>query len=158
MAPMRAAEAEFVFPVIGFTVDRDIRGFSNLAKLTASGPRTLKGQRHVGMELVGADLRRWSVKAVQRTGRAQSFIPWLFSSLLFAVPQSRIEFDLAPLEPITFAEAQSRACAWMEADPGSWSEFNERDEEFEGYLADVKAAKTVAELYDRLGLDTFEGE
>ena len=88
---MKTGEANFHFPVLGFTLDLNIWGFQDLDRLTRCGPRTLKEDTQIGMEFVDADGRRWGVRSVRRTGRAGS----LFSLLLpFGPPQSRIEHDL----------------------------------------------------------------
>jgi hypothetical protein len=39
---MKTAEAQFHFPVLGFTPDREIWGFQDLNALISCGPRTLK--------------------------------------------------------------------------------------------------------------------
>jgi hypothetical protein len=97
---MKTAEANFHFPVLGFTPDKEIWGFPDLNRLTRCGPRTLKSGLQTGMELIDADGRRWIVRDVRRTGRPGSLLPWLVSIAFTGCPQSRIEHQLDPLEPV----------------------------------------------------------
>lgn len=128
---MQTAEAGFQFPVLGFTSDGEIWGFRDLDRLTKCGPRTLKEGAQIGMELVDADLRRWRVLAVRRTGRAGSFLSLL---LPFGPPQSRIEQELQPMEAISIEDARGRACRAMEAHTMNYLEGDDREVEFEAAL------------------------
>lgn len=150
---MKTNEADFDFPVLGFPPDRYIRGFRDLDRLTRCGPRTLRESSAVGMELVDASCRRWKVRAVRRTGRAGSLL-----SLLppFGPPQSRIEHDLEPMGEISIDDVRRQVCAALEVHSEIYFEGGERETDFEPLLAAVRAAGTVAELYDLLQPDTFE--
>lgn len=150
---MKSEEAGFRFPVLGFTGDLEIWGFQDLDRLTRCGPRTLKEDIQVGMELVDADLRRWRVLAVRRTGRAGSFLSLL---LPFGPPQSRIEHDLQPMEAISIEEARRLTCRAMEAHAENYFEGDDRKTEFEPLLAKVKRARSIAGIYEILQPDTFE--
>jgi len=108
---MKTAEAGFRFPVLGFTPDLEIWGFQDLDRLTKCGPRTLRNNMQAGMELIDADGRRWIVRSVRKSGRTGS----LLSLLLTAVPQSRIEHELEPLQAVTLDDVRRRASAAMEA-------------------------------------------
>lgn len=150
---MKTGEANFSFPVLGFTSDLHIWGFRDLDRLTRCGPRTLKEDTQVGMELVDADCRRWMVRSVRRTGRAGS----LFSLLLpFGPPQSRIEHDLEPMKAVSIDEVRHRASAAMEAHAEDYFEGDERETEFEPLHSAVQAASSIGELYELLQPDTFE--
>lgn len=150
---MKTGEANFHFPVLGFTLDLNIWGFQDLDRLTRCGPRTLKEDTQIGMEFVDADGRRWEVRSVRRTGRAGS----LFSLLLpFGPPQSRIEHDLEPMEAVSIEEVRRRVCATLEAHAENYFQGDERETEFEPLLAAVRAARSVGEIYERLQPDTFE--
>lgn len=150
---MKTAEAGVRFPVLGFTRDLEIWGFQDLDRLTKCGPRTLKENTQVGMELVDADGRRWVVRSVRRTGRAGSL---LSSLLIFGPPQSRIEQELEPMTPLSIDEVRRRACAAMEAHMINYLEGDDPDVEFKPLLAKVGKARTVEEIYDLLQPDTFE--
>lgn len=85
----------------GFTPDLEIWGFPDFDRLTKCGPRTLKENKQVGMELVDAQGRRWLVQSVNRTGRTGS----LFSRIpILGLPQSRIEQELEPMTPLSLDE------------------------------------------------------
>lgn len=150
---MKTADAGLRFPVLGFTVDREIWGFQDLDRLTKCGPRTLKENTQLGMELVDADRRRWTVRSVRRTGRAGSLLSLL---PIFGPPQSRIEQDLEPMAPLSIDEVRCRACAAMEAHAINYLEGDDPDVEFKPLLAKVGKARTVAEIHDLLQPDTFE--
>ena len=148
---MKTAQADFRFPVLGFTTDSDVWGLPDLDALTTCGPRTLKDGLQVGMELVDADGQRWAVRSVRRTGRAGS----LLSLLLSGPAQSRIEHELESLGPISLADAQARVCRAMEAHPDFWCEDDERDTVLPARLAEVNATATIADIHQVLGLDSF---
>ena len=149
---MKTAQADFRFPVLGFTGDSDVWGLPDLDALTTCGPRTLKEGLQVGMELVDAEGRRWVVRSVRRTGRAGSLLSLL---LPLGPAQSRIEHELEPLEPVSLADAQARVCAAMNAHPDFWCEDEERDTVLPGRIAEVKATTTIAGIHEILGLDSF---
>jgi len=151
---MKTAEAQFHFPVLGFTPDREIWGFQDLATLTSCGPRTLKNNMQIGMELIDSDGRRWIVRSVRRTGRGEPLLLWLVSFIL-STPQSRVEQELDELESVSLAEAQDRACASLEAFPDYYCADDEREEILDPLLAQVRSADSVARIYELLGLDSF---
>jgi hypothetical protein len=151
---MKTTQAEFRFPVLGFTPDREIWGFRDLDALTRCGPRTLKDDMQAGMELIDADGRHWLVRSVRRTGRAGSLLSLL---LAFGYAQSRIEQELEPLAPVTLEDARARACAAVEAFPSDYCQDDELDTVLAPLLAQVKATATIADIYQVLQPDTFQG-
>jgi hypothetical protein len=150
---MKTAEAGFHFPVLAFTSDLEIWGFQDLDRLTKCGPRTLKEGIQIGMELVDADLQRWRVLAVRRTGRAGSLLS-LF--LPFGPTQARIEHELQAMEAISIEDARLRAIRAMEAHISDYLDGDDREAEFEPLLASVKRARSIEEIFDLLQPDTFE--
>jgi len=152
---MKTAEAHFSFPVLGFTPDREIWGFQDRDTLTSCGPRTLKDNMQEGMELIGADGRRWVVRSVRRTGRAQSLLAWLVAAVL-STPQSRVEHELDELAPVSLAQVRDRACASLEAFPQDYCADDEREEVLGPLLAQVRSANSIARIHDVLGLDSFK--
>lgn len=148
---MKTTEVDFHFPVLGFTTDKDVWGLPDMERLTTCGSLTLKNDMQLGMELVDAAGRRWLVRSVRRLGRTGS---WL-RVLLTAKPQSRIEHELEPLEPLSLKETQARVCASMEAHPDFWCEEADVDTEMPRRLAEVRATKTIAGIHEVLGLDGF---
>jgi hypothetical protein len=100
---MKTGEANFRFPVLGFTSDLNIWGFQDLDRLTRCGPRTLNEHTQIGMEFIDADCRRWKVRSVRRTGRAGSLLSLL---LPFGPPQSRVEHDLEPMQALSIEEVR----------------------------------------------------
>jgi len=152
---MKTAEADFHFPVLGFTPDREIWGFPDINTLTSCGPRTLKENLQAGMELVDADGRRWIVRSVRRVGRGQPLIPWLVSAVLTSTPQSRIEHEIEQLEPLTRDEAQDRACASMLAFPQDFGAEDVDDPLLAQRISEVRATQSIAAIHEVLGLDSF---
>ena len=152
---MKTSDIEFIFPVLGFTPDREFWGFPNLHALTSCGPLTLKQDKQRDMELIDADGRRWIVRGVRKIGRARPLLPWLLRSLL-STPQFRIEQDLQPLEPVSLDEIKARCRVSLEAFPQDYCAEDEREEVLEPLLRQVDAAPSVARLYELLGLDTFQ--
>jgi len=152
---VRTSDADFRFPVLGFTPDRDIWGFPDLNTLTSCGPQTLKDDMQAGMELVDAEGRRWIVRSIRRVGRAEPLLRALISSLLSGPPQSRIEHELEQLEPITLAEAQDRACAALRTFPQDYGGEDENDPMLEERIREVRSTTTIAGIHDVLGLDSF---
>jgi len=150
---VKTGEANFHFPVLGFTSDLHIWGFQDLDRLTRCGPRTLKEDTQIGMELVDADGCRWKVRSVRRTGRAGSLLSLL---LPFGPPQSRIEHDLEPTEAVSIEDLRRRVCTAMEAHAEDYFEGDERETEFEPLLSAVRSASSTSEIYDLLQPDTFE--
>jgi hypothetical protein len=151
---MKTSEADFRFPVLGFTPDKQIWGFEDLNTLTSCGRWTLKENMQSGMELIGSDGRRWIVRSIRRVGRAEPLLMWLISHLL-SMPQSRIEHELEELAPISLEEIRSRTAASMEAFPTNYCEEDEMDSVFRKLVAKVRAARSVAKIHELLGLDSF---
>ena len=110
---MRTSEVEFSFPVLGFTPDVDAWVFKDRKMLTTCGPDTLKKQMQVGMELVDADGRRWRVTSVRALGPIRPLWLWLIH-LLALKPQTRIDQELEPLDPLSLDEIKARVCACYE--------------------------------------------
>ena len=151
---MKTPEIKFRFPVLGFTPDQEFWGFPDLNTLTSCGPLTLKDNKQAGMELIDADGRRWIVRSIQRTGRAQPILRWLVAHAV-STPQSRIEQEMDKLPSVSIAEIQARACASLEAFPEDYCADDERAEVLEPLLAKVRSAKSVARIFELLGLDSF---
>jgi hypothetical protein len=152
---MKTAEAGFRFPVLGFTPDQEMWGFQDLDTLTSCGPRTLKHNLQVGMELIDADGRRWRVRSVKRIGRAEPVGLWLLSMLL-STPQSRIEHDLERLEPVALAEVQERACVSVNMFSEGYCADDEREEILEPLLVRIRSSHDIAGVHEGLGLDSFQ--
>jgi hypothetical protein len=152
---MKTADAGLVFPVVGFAPDMEIWGFPDLNALTSCGPRTLKEDLARGMELVDATGRRWRVIHVRRIGHAGPLWRWLIDAIL-STPQNRIEHDLESLDPLTLSDVQERCCEVVTVRASDWWDEPEQDVEIPRLLASVRATKTISELPELLGLDTFE--
>lgn len=151
---MKVQDANIRFPAIGFRTDGVPHGFDDLNELTTCGPRTLKKQHQVDMEIVDADGRRWVVRSVRRTGRALPLLQWLLWAVLEAGSRSRVEYELDTMQPVSLADVKARVRAWMESDPIPSVEGEETDEE---ELARIDAADSIAEVRRNLGIDGFDG-
>jgi hypothetical protein len=151
---MNAEQADVRFPALGFTPDKEIWGFPDLWTLTSCGPATLKEDLQVGMELVGADGKRWRVLELRKVGRARPILQWLFWALL-ARPTYRVEQTLEALEPATLAEIKAKALASMDATSQDWSPDDQRESLFDPLVKSVEDATSVSEIFDLLGLDSF---
>ena len=153
---MKTGDVAFEYPVLGISGDNDLWGFRDYRQLTTCGRRTLRDDMQRGMELVDAGGRRWRVVGVRRLGKSRSFLPWLFWTLLTAVPNYSIEQDLEPLEPLTLDDLKDRVCSAMKAHPEFWCDDPESAAELSQRIRQVRKAKKVAGIDDVLGLDTFE--
>jgi hypothetical protein len=149
---MKSDEAGFRFPVLGFTADREIWGFPDLDRLTKCGPRTLKEDAQIGMEMIDADGRRWKVLSVRRIGRAGSALSLIWG---FGPAQSRIEHELAPLPPVSLAEVQHKS---QEAFASQQIDYygDEGQEEYRSTRRKIGRTRSIGEIYDLLQPDTFE--
>jgi len=150
---MNSSDINFTYPVLGFSSDGDLYGFPDLDRLTKCGPRTLRDAWYNGLELVEADLKRWRVLSVRRTGRAGSLLRLLW---IFGPPRSRVELELENMAPILMDEVQERACKAMEIMKEDYYG-EEGQKEYEDTLKNIRKAPSVATLYGLLNPDTFEG-
>ncbi len=150
---MKSIEADFSFPVLGFSRDRENWGFPDLDRLTKCGPQTLKENMQDGMELIDANGRRWRVRSIRRTGRTGSLLDLLPG---FGPPQSRIEQELETLPSLSLAEVQQRARESLETFRSDYTGFEGGEVEFNSLLEKVSEARSITELYALLQPDTFE--
>ncbi|WP_309093218.1 hypothetical protein [Phenylobacterium sp.] len=150
---MRSSEANFSFPVLGFTPDRENWGFPDLDRLTKCGARTLRENMQAGMELIDSDGQRWRVLSVRRTGRAGSLLSLLPG---FGPPQSRIEHELEELAALSLAEVKQRTVDSLNAFRSDYMGFEGDEAEFSALLEKVSQAQSFADIYDLIQPDTFE--
>lgn len=150
---MKSSEVDLSFPVLGFTRDRENWGFSDLERLTKCGPRTLKENMQEGMEIIDANGRRWRVQSVRRTGRAGSLLDLLPG---FGPPQSRIEQQLEALPSLSLAEVQQRTRESLETFRSDYTGFERDEVEFRLLLENISQARSIADIYELIGADTFE--
>jgi hypothetical protein len=144
------------FPILGFTTDDDVWGFPSLREFGLCGPRTIKNDMQRGMEIVDGDGRRYQVRSTRKLGRYRAFPIWFLNSLV-SVPQYRIAHDLEPLPPLSLEEIKERVDLCMRAHPLYWSEEAEFDTVLVEQLAKVQACQSVAEIFETMGLDWFQG-
>jgi hypothetical protein len=149
---VEATEVGLKFPVLGFTPDREIWGFPNLDSLTRCGPRTLKEDSQVGMELIDAACRRWRVLSIRRVGRTGSILSLLW---IFGPPQSRIEQELEPLPAVSLAAVQGRALEALALVKDDYYA-DDGQAEYKATRRKVGNARSVVRIYDLLQPDTFE--
>lgn len=151
---MKSTEADIRFPAVGFTPDGDMWGFDDVDALTECGPKTLRQNMQSGMEVIGSDGRRWAVRSIRRIGRNKPLLPWLFRRLLSG-PGWRIEQEMEELPPVTFGDIRVRAIQFLDAHPEDHCPDGPQSEEYNRLLAQVRAARSVAQLIELLGLDWF---
>lgn len=149
---MKSDEAEFEFPVLGFTADGDIWGFPDRDRLTRCGPQTLKDSAQDGMELIDAKGRCWRVTAIRRTGRAGSWLSWLW---IFGPRQSRIEQDLETRPDVSLSDVQARASEAMKLVKEDYYG-KDGQAEYRSTLRKIGRARSIEKIYDLLQPDTFE--
>lgn len=157
---MKTAEANFNFPVLGFTPDRQIWGFPDRNALTACGSFALKENMQAEMELVDSDGRRWVVRSIRKVGRARSLLKQALLSLLMAGPLWRIEYELDELEAVSLSDIRERTCLAIETFADNYCHFTAEedwDEHVAPLLAKMRSAESVAEIYTELNPDSFEG-
>jgi hypothetical protein len=152
---MKTADADLKFPVLGFAADREMWAFADIETLTSCGPLTLKDNMQAGLELIDAEGRRFRVRSIRRIGRVAPWWKTLVMDLLTLKPQSRIEHELEPLEPISLSEVKRRVCTGLEEFSGDYCADDQREEILEPMLAQVRSAKSIAATHDFLGLDSF---
>jgi hypothetical protein len=70
-------------------------------------------------------------------------------------PQSRIEHELDQLEPINLSDAQARVCAALRAFPQDYGALDEDDPALEVLLSEVNIKRSIADIHEILGLDSF---
>ena len=150
-----STQVDFKFPVIGFTPDAEIWGFPDRKSLTTCGARTISESLPVGMQLIDGSGQQFRVLALRKEGRAEALIPWLISSLLSG-KSYRIEYDLEPQGTITLDEIRARACASLEAFPQDYCAEDKRETVLLPLIASVRAASDAREIFELLGLDSFE--
>lgn len=152
---VKTNEVDFDFPVLGFTPDIEVWGFPNLDTLTKCGPQTIRENLQSGMELVDSAGRSWIVRSVVPIGYADGALKRLMDRLIYGHVQTRIEHELEPIGMRSLAEVQAMACAVVVAHPTDYTDAYDEGA-LESLLAPLKAAASITELYDALGLDTFE--
>jgi len=152
---MKTSEMEFEFPVLGFPVDQDFLGFRDRRALTTCGRFTIEKNLAVGTEFIDARLRRWVVRTARKVGNAR---PWFVRPFTYWLvpPLFRIEHELEALEPLSLDEVKDRIRVSMQAYPPEWSPDDELDTVIATDFADLAAAGSVAEIYERFQPDTFE--
>jgi len=152
---MKTSETEFEFPVLGFPVSQDFFGFRDRRTLTTCGRFTIKENLAIGTELVDANFRRWVVRAVKKVGNARPWFIRPFTYWLLA-PQFWVDHDLESLEPISLKEVKDRIRLSMQIYPPEWSHEDDLDTVIATDFADLEAAGSIAEIYERFQPDTFE--
>lgn len=151
---MDVASLNLKFPILGFTTDYDVWGFPSLATFGVCGPRTIKDDMQRGMEIVDGDGRRFQVRSIQKIGR-DGFLPIWFLKSLVSVPQYRIRHELEPMPSLSLQEITRRVEAGVRAHPLHWSEEADFDTVLVEQLAKARACKSVAEIFEAMGLDWF---
>lgn len=152
---MKATEINFEFPLLGIGSDNDLWGFSDLRQLTTCGPRTIKEDMQIGLELIDCGGQRWRVKQLRQIGRDGSLPIWWLKSLV-STPQFRVEQELQPLDPLNLNQTIDRVCAAMRAHPEFWCDDYEGGPELDARIAEVRSAVSISAIHEVLGLDTFE--
>lgn len=152
---MKTAEAGMVFPVFGFTPDREIWGFPDPDAFTSCGPLTLKENKEIGMEVIDSDLRRWVVRDVTPLGRAEPLWRWMLSRVL-STPQTRIEHELEALPSVSLDEAKDRLILGLETFPTDYCNDDEIDTVLRPLIAEVRGMGRLSEALELLGLDSFK--
>jgi hypothetical protein len=146
---MKASEAQFRFPLLGFSPDPNLGElgymFPDLESLTICRGYTLKTRTPDDLELVDAGGARWKVKRVEKRSRYGPLAFWLVAATL-NWQRYRVEYDLEPLPAMTLADVQERVCAVEQA-------FGDLDDYTEEYaaetaarLAKIRKAKSIARV------------
>ena len=143
---------DFAYPLLCFTKDGDVWAVSDEFELTTCGPQTLASGLQVGMDLVDAAGHCWRVKSVRHIGypplSRRSFRPFL-------ARLRRIEHEFESMPSLSLEEAQDRVCAALEAFPEYWCELEDKDTVLPERKADIRRTRSIAEIHDVLGLDSF---
>jgi hypothetical protein len=135
------AEADFVFPVLGFRSDGVIFAFPNLKELTICPIQRVKLGWQDGMELIGADYRTWKVLRTRRTGLHLSY-EWLFLPVM-----ARIDYDLERVPDVPLSTLKARVLADIQRKPTMYcADCGHPEEDLSEHEAEVAAAGSVADL------------
>lgn len=94
------------------------------------------------------------MRSIRRIGRAQPLIPWLLTMISYFTPQWRIEQELEPLEPISFAELKERVCVSVEKFAGDYV-WQMRGRSLESLQAGIRKKRSILAITERLGPDSF---
>lgn len=137
---VRASEVDFSYPLIGFSRDQGILGFSDFVALTRCHAAYVRNEALIGMELIDNDLRRWFVRSLHLNAPLVQKRWWhIFTN----IPYPEFDLDLEDSASIGLEDLRHRLLAgWELEDP---------DNE-EG----VRQASSLAEMFDA-GLEQGSG-
>ena len=145
---MKTSEAQWAYPVTGFTTDHYMWSFRNFDELSTCGPDTLKDHLQDGMELIDAAGRAWRVRSIRRVGG----VGLSLGLKCFFARVSRIEHDLERLPDASLADFKRKVqdCVRAQRDVYVWE-----DETLEQKLEEVARFGNFADLDAAYGLDHF---
>ena len=145
---MRADEATLHYPLMGFVADGEIVGFSDLENLTICHRSTFERGRHVGIELVDAELGHWVVRSAELQAPAPQ--PSFWKRIFSAPPNAELDLELEKLGTLSIEQMRDRVCAGLIAAPqGSYVD----EEDFDTMLAELRAAGSVREIFEIFAFD-----
>lgn len=99
MALLKSSDIAFELPVTTITAKGERWICRNLDHLTRVVPIQLKSGRFLGMKITDASNRRWVVRSIRKTGRADRWN--ILDVLLFSPPDWRVEYLLEELPPLS---------------------------------------------------------
>lgn len=140
------------FPVLCFTRNLDVTPVTSASELGVCGPRTLREEKLLGMDIVDASGDSWRVSAISQVGYAPFSWRWLNP---FLPRLRRIEYALEPGPKYSLHEVQERVLACIDAHPEYWREVSYDDADLIERKAAVRSTKAIADLHDVLGSDIF---
>lgn len=181
MALVKASEAEFAFPIIGFLKD-DEYVFAERAHLLECAAPYYEDDDLIDVELVDAALRRWIIRSVDLHSPAPKrsrrwawkrrpwskflVLPFMIIILPLALPfiiafggNSRLKIDpvLEEVEPIALEHLRERLCrAEIEA-VGEDDEDEVTRPDYVSTLAQLRGASSAAEMAGAVGSGRMPG-
>ena len=181
MALVKASEAEFAFPIIGFLKD-DEYVFAERAHLLECAAPYYEDGDLIDVELVDAALRRWIIRSVDLHSPAPKrsrpwvwtrrpwprflVFPFMIMILPFVLPfiivfggNSRLKIDpvLEEVEPIPLEHLRERLC---QSEIEAVGEDDEDEVTRPGYvstLAELRSASSAAEMAEAIGSGRMPG-
>lgn len=99
MTLVKASEAAFEYPVVGFSRKQGLLGFDDLQAMRGCHPAYVKDGSLIGMEIVDNSLRRWIVRSLDLKQPLSEERWWhMFTGIRYAEFDLELE-EISPADP-----------------------------------------------------------
>lgn len=155
---MKASEAKFRYPVLGFTPSKDYGEFGwqfrDLDSLTVDSAQGAQSRAPIPPELIDANGQRWTVKSWRKVGRYGALFPWLLGGAS-GWNRYRGDYDLEPLPAVTLEQVQDRVCAVLTVFGEADDYTPEHEAETAALLAKIRKATSISRIAKLADWDGF---